>query len=767
MEEIDQKISRGPYRPARAIMAAGMTPRPVRWTSIVRTEPHSWVRTAGVFLVAVTMLIAGFTTLSFSREGALDDPAWHPTIEAGGVGEIRVGVVDSMVSTLNPHLFTEEIDFMTIWPCYSTLLMYDVDANLIGDLADSWEVNASGTGWHVTLASNAYFISRIDPTDLSHPVTANDVIFSYWTAQNNSGSALFRYLDVNGSPLIASMWAPTDDELYINTSTPYAPIMRAFAMIPIIPEYVWSSVNPMTYQNLPPVGSGPFYYALTTSPLAYVELRRNPIWHQETNRGWTINVDKLVYLYYGDAGNAWQDLNKTDPQIDIVLDVPKANFLNDTSGNPNVTGWGHDSGFVYEFGLNQMADETRIALDGQYSSGTSNQLLLDPVVKLAMAMAVDKQTFVDDVLDGLGEVATSLISDSSHWHYEEPSPVTFDPLAARDLLVANGWAYDKDGNPATPTTVPLYKKGDLNGTVYHPLSFRMYSLLPDLEWLHGVNLITQDMATAGILLRGDEETEPPRFMHILQLATLWYYADFDCYLWSYDFSPIVDPSTEMMDVMTTMSIDDGMSGLYWSNESFDQVYNASLGALDLSTRQDLVDQLQGLAYDDMGSQPVAYRERLFAANEAYWTNYGNWTEQFMLIPTYGAPWLYMQVRPPDTNPPSANAGEDLFVMGGVNVTLDGTGSTDDFGIVNYVWNFTYDGTEVVLTGMVTSFAFWIEGVYNITLNVTDAAGNHDTDTVLVTVSGMIPELGIPSLIVLGLAAVIVLFVRLRRRTRPD
>ncbi|MCU0852899.1 MAG: PKD domain-containing protein, partial [Thermoplasmata archaeon] len=255
--------------------------------------------------------------------------------------------------------------------------------------------------------------------------------------------------------------------------------------------------------------------------------------------------------------------------------------------------------------------------------------------------------------------------------------------------------------------------------------------------------------------------------HILQLATLWYYADFDCYLWSYDFSPIVDPSTEMMDVMTTMSIDDGMSGLYWSNESFDQVYNASLGALDLSTRQDLVDQLQGLAHDDMGSQPVAYRERLFAANEAYWTNYGNWTEQFMLIPTYGAPWLYMQVRPPDTNPPSANAGEDLFVMGGVNVTLDGTSSTDDFGIVNYAWNFTYDGTEVVLTGMVMSFAFWIEGVYNVTLNVTDAAGNYDTDTVLVTVSGMIPELGIPALIVLGLAAVIVSFVRLRRRTRPD
>ncbi len=68
------------------------------------------------------------------------------------------------------------------------------------------------------------------------------------------------------------------------------------------------------------------------------------------------------------------------------------------------------------------------------------------------------------------------------------------------------------------------------------------------------------------------------------------------------------------------------------------------------------------------------------------------------------------------------------------VTLDGSGSSDDVGIVNYTWVFFYGGINRTLHGMVNdSFRFMNPGVYNVTLNVTDVEGNYTTDIVVITV----------------------------------
>jgi PKD repeat protein len=93
----------------------------------------------------------------------------------------------------------------------------------------------------------------------------------------------------------------------------------------------------------------------------------------------------------------------------------------------------------------------------------------------------------------------------------------------------------------------------------------------------------------------------------------------------------------------------------------------------------------------------------------------------------------MTVTVIDTEAPVANAGADQTVDMGATVTLNASLSSDNVGIADYVWTFTYDGTEETLTGMVQSYAFELPGVYTVTLNVTDAAGNYATDTVVITV----------------------------------
>lgn len=86
----------------------------------------------------------------------------------------------------------------------------------------------------------------------------------------------------------------------------------------------------------------------------------------------------------------------------------------------------------------------------------------------------------------------------------------------------------------------------------------------------------------------------------------------------------------------------------------------------------------------------------------------------------------------DITDPTANAGADQEIDEGDTCYFSGAGSTDDVGIVNYTWTFT-DGTLQTLYGVSASYVFTTNGTYIVTLNVTDAAGNWDTDTMTVTV----------------------------------
>jgi PKD repeat protein len=85
----------------------------------------------------------------------------------------------------------------------------------------------------------------------------------------------------------------------------------------------------------------------------------------------------------------------------------------------------------------------------------------------------------------------------------------------------------------------------------------------------------------------------------------------------------------------------------------------------------------------------------------------------------------------DETPPGAEAGPDQDVLVSDQVAFDGSGSGDDIGIVLYSWDFD-DGDTA--TGMHVTHSFDEAGVYTVTLEVSDAARNTATDTLLVTVA---------------------------------
>ncbi|MGM0404827.1 MAG: NosD domain-containing protein [Thermoplasmatota archaeon] len=83
----------------------------------------------------------------------------------------------------------------------------------------------------------------------------------------------------------------------------------------------------------------------------------------------------------------------------------------------------------------------------------------------------------------------------------------------------------------------------------------------------------------------------------------------------------------------------------------------------------------------------------------------------------------------DVYAPTADAGSDIHIDEDTQITLDGSDSSDNVGIVSYTW--TIDGDE--FDGEMLDHMFDQPGDYNVKLNVTDETGNYDTDTVDVTV----------------------------------
>jgi PKD repeat protein len=105
----------------------------------------------------------------------------------------------------------------------------------------------------------------------------------------------------------------------------------------------------------------------------------------------------------------------------------------------------------------------------------------------------------------------------------------------------------------------------------------------------------------------------------------------------------------------------------------------------------------------------------------------------------------MVVRIRDTTPPTAVATMDLTIGQGTELLLNGSGSTDNVGIVRWTWSFVYDGEGVALDGRIQYHQFTRPGIYVIELEVVDGAGNSAKVQTTLTVRDTMP----PSAIITG------------------
>ncbi|MBN1677578.1 MAG: PKD domain-containing protein [Candidatus Thermoplasmatota archaeon] len=244
----------------------------------------------------------------------------------------------------------------------------------------------------------------------------------------------------------------------------------------------------------------------------------------------------------------------------------------------------------------------------------------------------------------------------------------------------------------------------------------------------------------------------------------------------YDFTPTYFNLTSYMTLTIQLPNRDDVIGYRGMGLPFGSIGDLELGD-DSAYRNIQVNGPMWLGYYMTGLEPDAPNLRpmydnatgtLFMEGPFDFDNYHHAGGELY----HSAPWIEFNVAnytwPGDTNdlPPVADAGTDIVALGGEIVTLDGSGSFDDYGIVNWTWRFWYEGEWIELYGQSPQFTFWSEGVYIIDLTVRDASDQTDFDSVTVTVSGFIPEFGSVPFVVFALTVVIsLMFTRSRTRRR--
>lgn len=682
-------------------------------------------------VLAAVFIASGLTALVTST-GAYGNPL-GPNPAAAPYRVLRIGVGGLQLLTLNPNSMTLTMEFVVVYNVYSTLITFDKNYQYHPDLAYSWSVSPDGLNWTFHLVRGAYFTNPYAPNDRSHPVTADDVVYSFALQMNNTATIFNAY-----TTQLSAVWKIDSYTVGLRTKGPFAGMMTVASVVPIFPAYLWSSVwypgcgnkcDPV--KNTPsihPLGSGAVYYdiansSISTGPLI---LKRNPNYYGPTYYCEQVRPNEIRYLLYSNTGLMVTDFQNGQSGLDSLISVDAPSYKNTlpASGTNGFFKWAADSGFVGEVSANVMTPAIR-STNNQFNSGSDSQLLQNDTVRLAIAMSINKSSLIQFGLLGLGTVADTLVPDTNPWHYaiSPADQYHFDPQAARALLMQAGWNRTTSGAPATSTTTPLAKAGGAN-----PLVFRLYTIDTHPEFAPMIQNISEWLFAAGIQTTSQRYAYTPGTPNYYIgsqtfMDNAWKTADYDLWLWDWQFSPVSDPSLDILEVETTGAIGP-TSDNYYSNATYDALYLQSLQTTNLTTRRTIVNTMQKMLYDYHSYILPFYEWNLYAATNrtdlaSGWQNWGDWATNPALAPDSDLPNLYFQVYPHDQQPPVVQSLSPVHSYTGLPSYFNAVATDAEGDIVNYTWSFG-DGSaaQVTTTGSV-SHIYAVSGNYTVTVRVSD------------------------------------------------
>ena len=372
-----------------------------------------------IALLLIAGLFAGCTTDADQADTDAEDAAAADDSSADEASTPTTGgtlhggeyVLDTQMANLNPFstsgTWTGFFEFM-----YEEVLFFNqVSGELEPALATDYVWSDDYLTLTLPLNTEAAWTDGED-------FTADDVVYTYNVLKD------YPVLDQYGIwANIESVAADGDDTVVFTLSAPFTALPNYLAMTQIVPEHIWSEVDPAEFTNPEPVGTGAFIYSAYNTGTDVQFVANESYW-----RG-APKVDKVVMHIYNSAANMTLALLKGEIQFSMgTLAMPNI---------PEFVSKEHADMQVYS-GLSNFV----VALNHE------NPLLADVAVRQALAMAVKQDDLIaKGEYNGVyptsigwlpplfGENASQEVADS----------LSFDIDAATAVLEEAGYVKGDDG----------------------------------------------------------------------------------------------------------------------------------------------------------------------------------------------------------------------------------------------------------------------------------------------------------------------------------
>jgi peptide/nickel transport system substrate-binding protein len=362
------------------------------------------------------------------------------------------------------------------------------------------------------------------------------------------------------------------------------------AIVFILPEHIWSEVSKeeaKTFENNPPVGSGPF---------EVVEWRKGQFFRMQANNdywGGDPNIDEFVFRIFNNEDAVIQALRSGE--IDFAGSL-SANLYESLQGAPNIGTHEASIPSFDEIGMNTGADEV-------YPESDGHPALKDVEVRRAIAHAIDKETIVDRVLRGYGEVGQTIVPPfSTAFHYvpSDDELITFDLEEANRILDDAGYE-DTDGDGVR----------EMPGGG-RPLEFRYFVRSEDQGTTVTSQFVTGWLDDIGI-------ATDVKALGDTRLTNVIYEGNYDLFHWGWFPDP--DPDFILSIFTCAQRPPEGIwSDSFYCNEDYDDMYLEQKTLIDVDERAEVVKEMQRMIYEDVPYVVLYYDSDLQAYNKE-WTGF--------------------------------------------------------------------------------------------------------------------------------------------------
>jgi len=397
------------------------------------------------------------------------------------------------------------------------------------------------------------------------PLTADDFVFTFDMVMSDANIVLSR------SPYeehVASVEAADPQTVVIQLSDTYAAWLTTI-FTNVLPKHVLQPIfdadgtlNNAAWNRAPTVGLGPFVFD-TWEQQSHLVFRANPNWIHPPH------LEQIVVLITPDAQEA--AILSGDSQIGTFLDASQIERI-EADGTIKVVGTPGGYNEAWFFNV---------------SPETAHPAMLDVNVRRAIAMATDRFSIVNDLLDpDINPVNVTFWDNTPGYATLTLEPYPYDPDEAARLLDDAGWV-DSDGNGTRDKDgVELALRYITND---RELRANVQAVVQQQWAAVGIGAILQNYSS-DIYWNGYNEEGPQAR------------GDYD--IAEYSSSPNGPPDPEASvnwkcDQLASADNPDGANWQGYCNPALDALLDEQAVTADLVARQALYAQIQQIMYDDM------------------------------------------------------------------------------------------------------------------------------------------------------------------------